>query len=309
MTPSPSLLPTLALAGIILTPAIGYSQIAKNESANSKVKIYLDSIEHGKLTVQPAVPPDGQVPMGTVFHLSAHPAPGYRFDAGYYAAPGVFGQMYYESMTPDFTVTADRDKSIGASFIPVNVWQGFKVMQDVVYAKPGVKPLKYDVYIPDHAKNLPCLVIIHGGGWMANNEDIMRGLARELVRSGRYVVCSIDYRWIGRGDGDAKPNTLADILNDVYGALAHIQEHATKYGADATRLAVTGDSAGGHLSAAAIDLADHIGDGGFGVTPGVYQFKPTYLPANKSAAQVGQELTAALKAAAPSYGVFSPANL
>jgi acetyl esterase/lipase len=57
------------------------------------------------------------------------------------------------------------------------------------------------VYSPKGAKNLPCIIIIHGGGWSSNNEDIMRGLARELVKGGRYVVFSIDYRWINKLDG------------------------------------------------------------------------------------------------------------
>ena len=159
------------------------------------------------------------------------------------------------------------------------------------------------------ARNLPAIVIIHGGGWAANTEDIMRGLARELVRGGKYVVASVDYRWIGTNDGDKTPNTMAALVEDVFGALAHFQEHAASYGADPTRLAVTGDSAGGHLSAAAINLVDMIGDGGFGVKEGVYQFKPTYLPAGKTAAQVRASLTAAIKAAAPSYGVFSAGRL
>jgi len=137
----------------------------------------------------------------------------------------------------------------------------------------------------------------------------MRGLARELIRGGRYVVMSIDYRWIGTRDGDAAPNTMANLIEDVYGALAHIQQHAREYGADPARIAVTGDSAGGNLSAAAIDLVDRIGDAGFGVKPGVYQFRPTYLPPGKSVAQVRQELTQAIKAAAPSYGVFRSAAL
>jgi acetyl esterase/lipase len=137
----------------------------------------------------------------------------------------------------------------------------------------------------------------------------MHGLARELVRPGRYVVASIDYRWIGTHDGDAKPNTMADIMGDVYGALAHIQEHARSYGADPSRIGVTGDSAGGHMSAAAIDFVDRIGDEGFGVKPGVYQFKPTYMPAGKTVAQVREELTRAIKASAPSYGIFNAAAM
>ncbi len=46
------------------------------------------------------------------------------------------------------------------------------------------------------------------------------------------------------------------------GAIAHIQEHAAQYGGDASRLAVTGDSAGGHLSEAAEHYLPLIGNGG-----------------------------------------------
>lgn len=58
----------------------------------------------------------------------------------------------------------------------------------------------------------------------------MRGMARELVKSGDYVFFSIDYGWIGTKDGDSKPNTMADLIEDVYEAIAHIQEHAEEYG-------------------------------------------------------------------------------
>ncbi len=269
----------------------------------------VDKVDNGSITIEPAVPEDGKVPAGTVLTIKTSPAPGYAFDSGYYSAPGMFGRMFFESMTPVFKVTVDQNKGVGASFIEAKALERFAVIQDVVYAQPGVKKLKYDVFTPKGAKNLPCIVIIHGGGWSANTEDIMRGLARELVRGGRYVVASVDYRWIGTRDGDAAPNTMANLIEDVYGALAHIQQHAAEYGADPTRIAVTGDSAGGHLSAAAIDLVERIGDGGFGTKTGVYQFKPTYLPPGKSIAQVRQELTQAIKAAAPSYGVFSPAAL
>ena len=43
-------------------------------------------------------------------------------------------------------------------------------------------------------------------------------------------------------DGDAVPNTMADLIGDVFGAIAHIQEHA-EYGGDPNKIAVTGDSA------------------------------------------------------------------
>jgi dienelactone hydrolase len=52
-----------------------------------------------------------------------------------------------------------------------------------------------------------------------------------------------------------------------------------------------------------------IGSHGFGKTPGVFEFMPSYLPKGKSAEQVRDEMTKAIKAGAPSYGVFSAAML
>jgi acetyl esterase len=264
--------------------------------------------ENGTIAISPELPADGKVAPGTEFTVTATPAPGFAIDSVYYSIPGRFAG-FEEYTGTQIKVTADRNKSVGASFIDPKALEGFTVKQNIVYAKPGNKTLKYDVFTPNGARNLPAIVIIHGGGWAANTEDIMRGLARELVRDGKYVVASVDYRWIGTSDGDKTPNPMSALVEDVFGALAHFQEHAASYGADPTRLAVTGDSAGGHLSAAAINLVDMIGDGGFGVKEGVYQFKPTYLPAGKTAAQVRASLTAAIKAAAPSYGVFSPTML
>ncbi|HVN57670.1 MAG TPA: alpha/beta hydrolase fold domain-containing protein [Bacteroidales bacterium] len=266
--------------------------------------VILDKPDHGSVTLMPPLPADGKYTQGTVVTVTAKPDQGYVVDAVYYSAPGAWGPMYYESMSSPFRITIDKDKHIGASFIQKSEVDHINVYQDIVYAKPGVKPLKYDVYAPKGAKKLPCIVIIHGGGWASNTEDIMRGLARELTKGGKFVVFSIDYRWAKKLDGDAVNNTMADIIGDVYGAIAHIMEHAAEYGGDPSRIGVTGDSAGGHLSAAAICMADKIGTGGFGEKPGVFEFKPSYIPKNKTVEQVRDEIRNSLKAAAPSYGVF-----
>lgn len=271
-------------------------------------KVTVDEPVNGSVKLDPPVPANGNYPAGTKITVTSTPAPGFAFDAGYYSTPGRWGIMYYESMTPKFEVIVDQEKHIGASFIEKDAIAGIKVTQDVVYAKPGKKTLKYDVFAPEKAKNLPCIVIIHGGGWSSNTEDIMRGLARELVRNGRYVVFSIDYRWAGKLDGDEKGNTMANIIEDVFGAIAHIYENAAKYGGDPKRIGVTGDSAGGHLSAVAATMPNMIGPGGFGKTKGVFEFMPSYMPKNKTPEQVRNELMEAIKAAAPSYGVFAGLN-
>ena len=264
--------------------------------------VTLDEPVNGSIQLSPALPTDGKYPAGIEVTVTATPEAGYVLDSGYCSVPGRWGQMFHESMTPQFKVTIDRDKHIGASFIEESAVEHIHVTHDVVYAKPGEKTLKYDVYSPNHAKNLPCIIIIHGGGWSTNTEDIMRGL-RELTKGRQFVVFSIDYRWAEKLDGDATNNTMANIIEDVFGAIAHIMEHAAEYGGDPTRLGLAG-SAGGHLSAAASLMPNMIGDKGFGKSAGVFEFFPSYLPKNKSLEQVRNEIIASIKAAAPSYGVF-----
>ena len=279
------------------------------EAQNASFTVTLVPPVNGKVQLNPPLPADGKYPAGTLVTVTATPDTGYELDSVWYSVPGRFGQMYHEGMAREFEVTIDRDKRIGASFIEAAEVSHLTVRHDVVFAKPGVKPLKYDVYTPKGARNLPIIVIVHGGGWVANDEDIMRGLARELTKGGRFVVASIDYRWAGKADGDAVGNTMADLIGDVFGGIAHIAERAADYGGDPGRIGVTGDSAGGHLSAAAALMTDMIGSGGFGTTAGVFQFMPSYLPKGKTAEQVRDELSKAIKAAAPSYGVFSATRL
>lgn len=272
--------------------------------------VSLAEVQDGTFEVSPPLPEDGMVAAGTKLMLKATAAPGFALDSVFAEVTGFKKwTVYLESMTSPWEVTVDQDMRLGASFVEESALAGFRVIHDVVYAQPGVKPLKYDVYSPNGAEGLPCIVIIHGGGWSANDENIMRGLARELVRGGGYVVCSIDYRWLKNRDGDKEPNTMPDLIEDVFGAIAHIQEHATEYGADATRIAVTGDSAGGHLSAAVANMAGMIGEGGFGEKDRVFEYRPSYVPEGKSIVQVGDEISRAIRAAVPSYGVFGGAMM
>ncbi len=270
--------------------------------------LVVEKPEHGSLSFTPAVPMDGKVAAGTSIKVHATAEKGYALDSLFTAVKGMFGRDYTESRTADFTVVADKDKIVSALFLPVQQLSGWHEIQDVVYAKPGVKALKYDVFAPEAAKGLPMVVIIHGGGWRSNTEDIMRGMAREIVRGSRYVAVSIDYRWLSTGDGDSKGNSMADLIDDVFGALAHIQEHAVEYGGDPQSIAVTGDSAGGHLAAVTGTMVDKIGSGGFGKQKDVFEFMPSYLPKGKTAEQVRSSLTSAIRVVAPSYGIFAAAS-
>ena len=283
---------------------------APKEGPAGPFTVKLGEILNGKIQTTPTITAEGvTLAKGTKVKVKAIPDKGYSFDSGYRVTHSRFGYgTFMEYMTPEFEVEITGDYMIGASFIESSKLEGFKVIQDVVYAKPGVKTLKYDAFIPDGAKNLPGIVIIHGGGWGSNNEDIMRGLARELIKGDRYVVFSIDYRWQNYGDGDKQPNHVQDLIADCYGAILHIQEHAAEYGLNPQLLAVTGDSAGGHLAAAVANDIEKVGDGGWGQKPGVYQVLPTYMPKGMTGAEAQKSLLA-IKAAAPSYGLFSVSQI
>lgn len=287
-----------------IAPMNSYS-LEKEPLPQEKATVTLVSPEHGSYTVSPELPADGKVAIGTELTVTATPSEGYSLDAVYYTFKGgMWGTTSVETFVPTMKITVDKDMSIGATFVETNLVENLNVTHDVVYARPGVKPLKYDVYAPKGAKDLPCVVIIHGGGWSSNNEDIMRGLARELTKGDQYVVFSMDYRWVNNLDGDEKPNYMHNLIEDVFGGIAHIQEHAKEYGGDPAKIAVTGDSAGGHLSAAAALLSPMIGDGGFGTTESVFEYMPSYLPKGKSVDEVKKEIVDAIQVAAPSYGPF-----
>jgi acetyl esterase len=288
---------------------INISTTAKNAMSFETFTVTLVAAENGAYSVNLKIPDDGKVPAGTVLTVTAKPSPGYSLDAIYYTVKGgMWGTTSYENFTPTMKITVNKDMSVGATFVERSLVENINETQDVVYAKPGIKPLKYDVFSPKGARNLQCVIIIHGGGWSSNNEDIMRGLARELVKGNRYVVFSIDYRWINKLDGDAQPTYMHNLIEDVFGAIAHIQEHASRYGGDPARIAVTGDSAGGHLAEAAATLCTFIGDGGFGKRDGVYEYLPIYIPKGKSVDDVRKGITNAIKAVAPSYGPSDAAD-
>lgn len=282
------------------------------------VIITLASADHGTFNVSPAVTSGSAVPWGATFTITATPDQGYTLDSAFkmlYVIEPFWAYYASESFTTPFAVTTDQGDArfklyggelnkyvLGAFFIPSDTWAPLTETLNVPYAKPGSKQLQYDVYAPPGATGLPVVVIVHGGGWSTNTEDIMRGQARYLAQTGRYVVASIDYRLTT--DLDTPAPTMQQLIGDVFGAIAHIQEHARSYGGDPTRLAVTGDSAGGHLAAVVGLMSNRIGSGPYDGSIGS-QFMPTYIPAALTVDDVRASITTGVKAVAPSYGAFT----
>ena len=121
-----------------------------------------------------------------------------------------------------------------------------RIIRNVTYVRRGLQPLRMTIYIPaGEAKNLPCVLVIHGGGFIGGvRSPQMEPLSITLANKGM-VVFNIEYRL-------APWATMPAPVEDVRCGLRWIAKHGAGYGADPTRLGVTGESAGGFLSAMSV---------------------------------------------------------
>ncbi|MEE6179387.1 alpha/beta hydrolase [Mycobacterium sp. 050134] len=120
----------------------------------------------------------------------------------------------------------------------------------------------------------PVLFQIPGGAWTTGNK---RGQAHPLMSHLAelgWICVAINYRHSPR-------NTWPDHIVDVKRALAWVKHHIADFGGDTDFIAITGGSAGGHLSSLAA------------LTPNVAQFQPGFEDADTR-----------VQAAVPFYGVY-----
>lgn len=121
---------------------------------------------------------------------------------------------------------------------------GAKRTQNVEFSRVAGRSLKLDIYEPTTpaAKPRPVVVQIHGGAWvLGDKREQGLPLLYHLAAQG-WVGFNVNYRL---SPGATFPEHLIDIKR----AIAWIREHADEYNIDPKFIAVTGGSAGGHLSA------------------------------------------------------------
>lgn len=187
--------------------------------------------------------------------------------------------------------------SLSAQTPDAPVLNKYVFKDNVPWASPAGVALTMDIYTPDTGKkNYPVYVIFHGGGWLINNETIMDEMSRYIVQHGEYVVCNVNYRLL---TANGNTTNMNQIIEDVMGAVLWIKENIRSHGGDPNRIAVSGDSAGGHLSAMIANASDKLESDGFaGPTLG---FNPSYLPKGKTAEQVEKENGLAVQAVVLNY--------
>jgi acetyl esterase/lipase len=148
--------------------------------------------------------------------------------------------------------------------------------RDIEFARAAGRILRLDVYrssaLPEGRR--PAVLQIHGGGWVIGDKREQGiPLLTHLAANG-WVGFNANYRL-------SPAATWPDHLVDLKRAVAWIREHADEYGVDPSFIAVTGGSAGGHLTAMVA------------------------LTANDPAYQPGfEDADTSVQAAAPFYGIY-----
>ncbi len=157
--------------------------------------------------------------------------------------------------------------------------RGVRVTRNVIYREVAGKRLKLDVAMPEQpGANRPAIMQIHGGAWIVGDKREQGWpLIGHLAANG-WVCFNVNYRL-------SPAATWPEHLEDLKYALHWIRERAEEYGVDRDFIAVTGGSAGGHLTAM------------MGLTANDPEYQPGFEHADTN-----------VQAAVPVYGVYDFTN-
>lgn len=152
---------------------------------------------------------------------------------------------------------------------------GVKEYNNIAYGDAGKRNL-LDIYQPREAREggFPVLLQVHGGAWMiGEKEQQAKPLMYHMAQRG-WLCVAINYRLSPK---EAFPAHIVDVKK----AIAWIRQNIRKYEGNPDFIAITGGSAGGHLSSLA------------SLTPNRREWQPGF-----------EEIDTTVQAAVPIYGVY-----
>ena len=206
--------------------------------------------------------------------------------------------VHIQAMDTGETVRTALDRALGVDFRSLIPAHRRAVLSDTVVSRSWMRPFNFtrdgvrvhahisygeagkrnllDIYQPvnDREGGFPVLLQVHGGAWMIGSKE-QQGKPLMFHMSQRGWLCvAINYRLSPK---DAFPAHIIDVKK----AIAWIRENIAQYGGNPDFIAITGGSAGGHLSALAA------------LTPNRAQWQPGFEDADTT-----------LQAAVPFYGIY-----
>ncbi len=154
--------------------------------------------------------------------------------------------------------------------------------KDIPYTRAGGRRIKLDVIrpatsLPDGARR-PAILQIHGGAWIIGDKREQGLPLLKYLAARGWVTFNANYRL-------SPGATWPDHLLDLKQAVRWIREHADDYDVDPDFIAVTGGSAGGHLTAM------------MALTGNEPEYQPGF-----------EDVDTSLQAAVPFYGIYDFTN-
>ncbi|MBE0658573.1 MAG: alpha/beta hydrolase [Bryobacteraceae bacterium] len=117
-------------------------------------------------------------------------------------------------------------------------------INDIEFARPGGIPLTLDASIPDGEGPFEAVIVVHGGGWENGSK---RSYERPLLP----VISDAGMAWFTINYRLAPQHQYPAAVEDVEAAIRWVKANAGRFKVDPKRIALAGESAGGHLVAMA----------------------------------------------------------
>ncbi len=207
------------------------------------------------------------LPAGEIFDEALREALGDELDSG------------HDPMKPRPAMWLDR-RRIAVPITPRRKRYVVADAMDVSYGDAGRRNT-LDVWkrhdLPADSK-APVLLQVHGGAWVIGNKEQQAMPLMAHMADRGWICVSINYRLSPRA-------TWPDHIVDVKRAIGWVKENIASYGGDPDFVAITGGSAGGHLSSLAA------------LTANEPEFQPGF-----------EEVDTSVVAAVPIYGVYDWTN-
>jgi alpha-L-fucosidase 2 len=111
---------------------------------------------------------------------------------------------------------------------------------DIEFARAGGTNLTLDAFVPDGQGPFPTCILVHGGGFTKGDKtSFIKPLFEPLSQAG-FTWFTINYRL-------APQHRFPACIEDAEAAIRWVKVHAKEYKADPRRIALIGESAGGHI--------------------------------------------------------------